>query len=217
MFEQRGFYAKKQMQETMQEVDERAEDMLVHGMSRDELTDMIATLFERMDHSGTGCLNKEDFVSVLTSMDLALTRREVNTVMFEIEQDANGLISYGKFVPFAFDLLQKLTAARMLELEFEADELAQYFVDLFKGKDPELTGALSVEDVRDLLHSAMLGLTRMQIYAIISEAEVPADGKIMYAAFIPRAVGLIRSMLSFEKSVSVDTRDTGATAESNFF
>merc|ERR1712107_608455 len=35
--------------------------------------------------------------------------------------------------------------------------------------------------------------------------------------FIPRAVGLIRSTLSFEKSIIKDTGDTSAEAEDHFF
>merc|ERR1712048_567714 len=76
---------------------------------------------------------------------------------------------------------------------------------------------LPVDDVRDLMHQAMLGLTRMQIYTVISEAEISPDGKIAYNNFVPRAVGLIRSMLSFEKSIARETNDVGAEAEDNFF
>merc|ERR1711870_17605 len=133
--------------------------------------------------------------------ELGLTRREINTVMFQIDQDNDGNISYREFVPFAFDLLQKLTSLRLLETELENDELAQYLIDLFKARDIEMTGMLSVDDIRDLLHQAMLGLSRMQIYTVISEADVNAEDLIAYNAFIPRAVALIRSMLSFEKCI----------------
>jgi len=70
-----------------------------------------------------------------------------------------------------------------------------------KARDVEMIGMLHVNDIRDLLHQAMLGLSRMQIYTVISEAEIAGENKIAYASFIPRAVGLIRSMLSFEKSI----------------
>merc|ERR1712032_458798 len=164
-----------------------------------------------------GQLNKQEFVQALTSMELGLTRREINTIMVQIDQDQDGNISYREFVPFAFDLLQKLTSLRLLETELENDELGQYLADLFKARDTQMEGLLFVDDIRDLLHQAMLGLSRMQIYTVISEADVNSDGQIAYAAFIPRAVGLIRSMLSFEKSIVKDTADLGAEAEDNFF
>merc|ERR1719158_11989 len=147
-------------------------------MARDELTEIVAHIFERMDDDGSGTLSKQEFISALTSMELGLTRREINTIMFQIDQDNDGSISYREFVPFAFDLLQKLTSLRLLETELENDELAQYLTDLFKSKDTESTGMLHVDDVRDLLHQAMLGLSRMQIYTVISEAEArDVEGK----------------------------------------
>merc|ERR1719198_1078165 len=113
---------------------------------------MVGYIFERMDQDGSGTLNKQEFVAALTSMELGLTRREINTVMFQIDQDADGNVSYREFVPFAFDLLQKLTSLRLLETELENDELAQYLTDLFKARDVMMAGLLHVDDIRDLLH-----------------------------------------------------------------
>jgi hypothetical protein len=81
-----------------------------------------------------------------------------------------------------------------------------------------MTGLLPAQDVRDLLHQLMLGLSRMQIYTVISEAEVNQEDKIAYTAFIPKAVGMIRSMLSFEKSINKDpAHDVGPEVEDDFF
>jgi len=212
-----GMYAKKRLEQHITDIDQHAEDLLVHGMSRDELTELVSSIFERMDQDGSGTLSKQEFCAALTSMELGLTRREINTVMFQIDQDGDGGVSYREFVPFAFDLLQKLTSLRLLETELENDELAQYLTDLFKARDVEMTGMLHVDDIRDLLHQAMLGLSRMQIYTVISEAEVNSEMLIAYGTFIPRAVGLIRSMLSFEKSIVKDSKDISNEAEENFF
>merc|ERR1719218_120421 len=133
----------ERFQQHMQDVEQQAEDLLVHGMARDELTEIVAHIFERMDGDGSGSLCKQEFVAALTSMELGLTRREINTIMFQIDQDNDGNISYKEFVPFAFDLLQKLTSLRLLETELENAELAQYLVDLFKAKDFQMTGMLA--------------------------------------------------------------------------
>lgn len=76
----------------------------------------------------------KEFVSALTAMELGLTRREINSIMFEIDQDEDGNISYREFLPVAFDLLVKLTSLHLLETELENDELAQFLVDLFKAR-----------------------------------------------------------------------------------
>lgn len=199
-----GMYAKKRFEHHMADVQTHAEDLLVHGMSREELTDLIGSIFEQCDTDQSGVLSKQEFVAALTSMELGLTRREINAIMFQIDMDNDGNISYKEFVPFAFDLLAKLTSLRLLETELENDEMAYYLMDLFKAKDTEMTGLLSAEDIRDLLHQAMLGLSRMQIYTVISEAEVNSDGRIAYSVFVPRAVEIIRNMLSFEKCIARD-------------
>lgn len=67
-------------------------------------------------------------------MELGLTRREINAIMFQVDQDRDGNVSYREFVPFAFDLLQKMASLRLLETELEHDELAQYILDLFRAK-----------------------------------------------------------------------------------
>mmetsp|Transcript_110207 Transcript_110207/g.310837 ORF Transcript_110207/g.310837 Transcript_110207/m.310837 type:complete len:427 (-) Transcript_110207:140-1420(-) len=210
-----SMYAKKRLEQHMVELDQQADELLVHGMSREELTGLLEQIFRRFDVDGTGWLNKQQFFSALTSMELGLTRREINAIMFEIDVDEDGNISYGEFV--AFDLLQRLTRMRLLEAELESDELGQYLLDIFKAKDANLRGALSVEDIRDVLHQAMLGLTQMQIYTIISEADMTPDDHIVYSSFIPRAVGLIRSMFSFEKCIARETEDLNADVERQFF
>merc|ERR1719440_315015 len=132
-----GMYAKKRFEQHMEDVEAHAENLLVHGMSKEELTDVVGNIFERMDTDGSGTLNKAEFVTALTSMELGLTRREVNTIMFQIDQDQDGNISYREFVPFAFDLLHKLTSLRLLETEMMENELAQYLTEVFKAKDTE--------------------------------------------------------------------------------
>eukprot|EP00931_Biecheleriopsis_adriatica_P005851 TRINITY_DN107331_c0_g1_i1.p1 TRINITY_DN107331_c0_g1~~TRINITY_DN107331_c0_g1_i1.p1 ORF type:complete len:443 (-),score=136.42 TRINITY_DN107331_c0_g1_i1:50-1309(-) len=211
-----GMYAKKRLEQHIEHVENKAEDLLVHGMSREELTSLVSGIFERIDVDNSGQLNKQEFIAALTSMDLGLTRREINAIMFEVDQDQDGNVSYREFVPFAFDLLQKMTSLRLLESELENDELGQYLTDLFKAKDTEMTGLLGLEEIRDLLHQAMLGLTTIQIYTVLSESEVNADNKISYAAFVPRAVGMIRSMLSFEKAI-VKNDATSSQDEDKFF
>merc|ERR1719456_2049747 len=113
-----------------------------------------------------------------------------------------------------------MISMRLLETELENDEMGRYLMDLFKAKDVEITGVLSWESIRDVLHQAMLGLSMMQIYTVISEAQDQTDGQgmIAYAGFIPRAVGMIKSMLSFERSVNSKNshQSIGEAAEKHF-
>jgi Ca2+-binding EF-hand superfamily protein len=209
--------AKKRLEHQMDTADKHAEELLVRGMDREELTELMNSLFDQIDEDRSGTLNMQEFVSALTSMELGLTRREINAIMFEIDRDKDGSVTYKEFVPFAFDLLKKLTTLRLLESGLNNDEIGQYLVDLFKAKDTEMTGLLHIDEIRDLLHQAMLGLTRMQIYCVLSEADANADNLVSYASFIPRAVGLIRSMLSFDQNIARQAQDAGPEAEDAFY
>lgn len=192
-----SIYAKKNVATMIDNVENEASN-LVHGMSREELTACIGTMFEEIDVDNSGLLSRANFVQALQSMELGLTRRELNAVMFQVDEDQDGFISYREFAKFAFDLLQKLTALRLLEYEMESDQFAQYLADLFKSRDTNLTGLLAIDDIVELLHVASLGLSRLQIYTIMSEAHVD-DGMVRYVEFIPRVTGIIRSMLSFQR------------------
>ncbi|CAE7648308.1 FLCY, partial [Symbiodinium sp. CCMP2456] len=65
-----GMYAKKRLEQHISDVDLQAEELLVHGMSREELTSLVGSMFERMDEDRSGQLNKQEFVTALTSMEL---------------------------------------------------------------------------------------------------------------------------------------------------
>lgn len=212
-----AMYSKDRLAEEKAQRSHKAEELLVHGMTREELTDVITFLFQRMDQDQSGFLSKEEFIGAMTSIELGLTRKEINTIMFQIDQDKDGKVSYREFAPFAFDLLQKLTELRLLESELENDELALYLSDLFKAKDTEMTGKLAMEDIRDLLHEAKLGLTKMQIYTALSEAEVTEDQCIFYAGFLPSCVSIVRSILSFEMCTRRHVASISPEAEERYF
>eukprot|EP00451_Oxyrrhis_marina_P016509 CAMPEP_0204320682 /NCGR_PEP_ID=MMETSP0469-20131031/7762_1 /ASSEMBLY_ACC=CAM_ASM_000384 /TAXON_ID=2969 /ORGANISM="Oxyrrhis marina" /LENGTH=431 /DNA_ID=CAMNT_0051301947 /DNA_START=15 /DNA_END=1310 /DNA_ORIENTATION=+ len=211
-----SLYAKTRLGKHADQLDAHAESLLVHGMSRVELTEVVERIFQNFDTDGSGTLSHAEFVEALKKMELGLTRREINTIRFQVDSDQDGNISYREFIPFAFDLLHKLTALRLLEQEVENDSLVHTVTDLFRSRDVEMTGLLAVEDVRDLLASADLGLSRLQIYTVLSEAQVNSDGEIAYANFVPRAVQMIRSMLKFENSILHEPGLIGAEAEAQF-
>jgi len=198
-----SIYAKKALEAHVDHVEQQAQT-LVHGMSREELTACIQTMFEEIDVEQTGLLSRSAFVQALQGMELGLTRKELNAIMFQVDEDQDGFISYREFARFAYDLLQKLTSLRLLETEMEQDQFAQYLADLFKSRDMNLTGTLAIEDMRELLHEASLGLTRMQIHTILSEAPKDEDDPMLvrYVNFIPRATAIIRAMLSFQQAFS---------------
>lgn len=67
-------------------------ELLVHGMDREELMAVLETIFTSFDADGSGSLSREEFTSALSSMELGLTRREVNSLLFQV--DANEVGTY---------------------------------------------------------------------------------------------------------------------------
>mmetsp|Transcript_24303 Transcript_24303/g.61120 ORF Transcript_24303/g.61120 Transcript_24303/m.61120 type:complete len:425 (+) Transcript_24303:149-1423(+) len=207
-------YSKKKHEQHKAEVTEEARNILVHGMDREELEGVLQSLFRNFDTDGSGSLSRQEFEKALSSMELGLTRKEVNSILFHYDADDDGNITYSEFVPFAFDLLAKLTEMRIFETEMAHDELAQFLVDLFKAKETELgapagPGMLPVEEIKDLLHQASLGLTRLQVISVVSAADVNDEGLVSYMQFIPKAVDVARAMMRFEDDLQakVEWRD----------
>ncbi|CAD7958756.1 unnamed protein product, partial [Amoebophrya sp. A120] len=210
-------YSRKKHLAHKQEVQAQAQAILVHGMDRAELEDVLQKLFRNFDTDGSGALSRSEFEKALSSMELGLTRKEINSILFHYDADEDGNITYSEFVPFAFDLLSKLTELRIFETEMAEDELAQFLVDLFKAKEVELGGSggerppgmLPVDEIKDLLHQAALGLTRLQVIAVVSAAEANDEGYVNYMQFIPKAVDVARALMSFEDDLAakVELRD----------
>lgn len=214
-----AMYSKKRFEEKKGDVAQQAKDILVHGMDRGELERVLQNIFTSFDADGSGSLSRDEFVQALQSMELGLTRREINSVLFQYDRNDDGNISYTEFVPFAFDLLSKLTEMRIFETQMEEDELAQFLNDLFRAHDHENRGGglISTDDCRKLLHQAKLGLTRLQIYSVLSVAEVNDEGNINYSQFVPKAVTVIRSMLNFESGLvgQVEAREIVQNIQDN--
>eukprot|EP00741_Cyanophora_paradoxa_P007537 tig00001154_g7290.t1 len=173
-----------------------AEDVLLHGMTREEVENMLETLFRAADSDGSGKLSRREFRECLKHTDLGLTRKEINAIMVEVDVDHDGLVSYEEFRPLCFSILVERFKTQVLEMQQSGTELDEFLLETFAAGDPEGTGFLSYAEVRDLLRGADLGLTRMQIYSIMSAAEQDADGLINYRVFVPTAASMISKMLA---------------------
>ena len=51
-------------------------------MDKNELERVLSSIFKSFDTDGSGGLSQEEFVEALSSMELGLTRKEINSVGF---------------------------------------------------------------------------------------------------------------------------------------
>merc|ERR1711934_978141 len=73
---------------------ERAEQMLVHSMSQEELTQTLLEIFQDADKDGSGHLDPSEFTEALRGSDIGFTDQEIDTLGAQVDLDADGSISF---------------------------------------------------------------------------------------------------------------------------
>lgn len=63
---------------------------------------------QEFDEDQSGFLDRQEFKKCLASARLGLTSREINTIMAEVDENEDGVIEYGEFMPLAIELLQSM-------------------------------------------------------------------------------------------------------------
>ena len=192
---------------------------LLHGMPRDELEDMMRNVFEAADADGSGALDRKEFARCLRSAELGLTRKEINLLLTEADENGDGLVSYEEFTPLCFNILvERFKDDVLADINMEdADSLAHLLSQEFEQREAEkdgnedgdapLSGDLPFDDARDALKQLsedMLGLSRLQLSAVMAEAEVREDEDtgermVAYQPFASVAANIIYSMVDSSK------------------
>lgn len=171
-----------------------ATEFILQGVSRDWLERSMHKMFMTADINNSGTLDTAEFISCLRRLDLGLTRKEITFVMSECDANQDGLISYQEFVPLCFDLLVELIKDKFLE-DHGALRLQEYLVDILKEYDHKGSGKISLSQLREALSLSSLGLTAIQVQAIVSEARQDAGGLITYQPFSRAAAMMVSDML----------------------
>lgn len=84
---------------------QKSKDFLLHGMDRPELEAVLKEMFEEADADGSGFLSRREFTAALRSSGLGLTRKEINVLLHEVDENDDGEVSYAEFLPICFQLL----------------------------------------------------------------------------------------------------------------
>jgi len=152
-------------------------------------------VFDQADGDRNGWLSRKEFVSCIKDADLGFTKKEINVLLSEVDVDGDGQVTYEEFVPLCFTLLVEMVSDSLVEVPQEENELRAFFIDLF-GTAADENGKLSHTDAIDLMKQADLGLTRVQIHAIMSEADEDEEGKIDYEQLSNAMGGMVLSLVN---------------------
>ena len=204
-----AIYAKQDLHKHESEAVNKASSLLLHGMTREELEGMLHEMFDRADEEKKGFLDRAQFGAVLKDSDLGFTRREINVLMSQVDENNDGVIEFKEFVPLAFELCVGIIARSLAnqDLPSGVQEAQDFFMALFSSADEEQTGHLKMKVIKSLIAQADLGLSRVQISALMSEAKRdPTDSKVDYAKFAPVAAQMVSSIINFQNAEDQATR-----------
>lgn len=188
---------------TDQRTREEVEMHLLHGLPREELEAMMKGVFEMADVDGNGTLSQAEFKECLKSAELGLTRKEINLLLSECDVDGDGRVSYTEFLPLCFNVLVERFKEQVISNQAlqSTDGLQQALLQEFETQDLVGAGVLSVSKVKKCLASVsseLIGLTRLQILSIMSEAAPDADSNVDYVKFSVTAANMIYTMVDLD-------------------
>ena len=169
-------------------------ELLIRGMDKAELQKIMMDVFNKADADGWQ-LSLAEFQTCIKEADLGLTRREINGLMTQVDVDGSGYVEYSEFAPLCFEILTKILREELVDALRPPTELEAGLYALFSEHDAEKGGVLPLATLRDLVKTADLGLTRLQIHTVLAEAEENADGLVSYATFAHRASSVIYKLL----------------------
>ena len=183
-----------------EEVAAEVTDILLHGMRQEDLDALMTSVFQAADVDNNGYLDMGEFQACLKSAELGLTRKEINTLMAEADLNDDGKVAFEEFVPLCFDLLVEVFTKEATEssIRESASALEQYLMEGFAAVDSSETGAISIGKARSALtrmSRAELGLTKLPIGVVLSEAAINGKGEIAYVEFVPTAARIVYSLL----------------------
>ncbi len=158
-------------------------------------------VFLRADTDGSGALSLAEFQKCCKEADIGLTRKEVKYLMHQCDVDGDGNISYEEFIPLCFEMLCEILKDELLKESRSPTELEEFLLALFAEADEAQSGALDPITMREVLRSADLGLTRLQIHSLLAEGEYDADGLCGYKKFAAKASEMIYRMLDLDAQI----------------
>lgn len=191
---------KPQRQARLELFGKKETEAFLHGMMQDDVESLLREIFQRADADEKGVLPQIEFMDALLDADLGFTRREVNILMSEAPSAAenSGEVLYQDFIPLCFPVLRDVFVQGVVEMPNDQDSLAQYLVEVFASGDSEATGLLTVAELTRLFRAADVGLTRLQIIAVMCEAQEDKSGFVNYEKFAAHVAGMVLMLVSFD-------------------
>lgn len=153
-------------------IQETALAYLVHNYPQLNTVVNACKLFNQMDVSGDGKINKEElYKGFLKQIKSSSLKEDVDIIFKNIDSDNNGYIEYEEFVRAAID--KKI---------FLTDKILRF---AFRYFDKDGSGEISYEEIEEVFKASISqgDDVKASLKKIISEVDINNDGKIEFGEF----------------------------------
>lgn len=168
--------------------------LIVHGSTHDELVEVMLAVAETYDGDASS-IPRANVATLLKSPDLGFTAAERQLVLGMTDKERIDLLAHAE------DTVQLLASGSVCRLtrlhrpvHSELIETLMGIMSALDGKGGAQSGRLPLWTIRDGLHGADLGLTRLQIYCCLADAVlIEEDMTVDYGRLIkgPAALHLL--------------------------
>lgn len=137
-------------------------------------------------------------------------------MMSEVDLDGDGKITYDEFVPLCFSMLADMMADKMKTMTSETEEeikgtLEEVFLEAFGGDS-----VVNKSEATALLRDADLGLTRVQIAAVMSEVKIDKKDCLDYHELTTVTAGVVAALLNVERQRVLADQMSDLKAQENY-
>merc|ERR1711898_87338 len=141
------------------------------GRLTQEQLDCFTEAFRMFDTDGSGTISCGEFRDVCLAVGMTPTDDELKAMIQELDQDDSGDI----------DLQEFLSAMQSKTSDPEGEEI---IMDAFKTFDADGSGALSHQELRDVLNSMGEKMEDDEITELIQAIDIDGDGEVDVKEFL---------------------------------
>jgi calmodulin len=189
-------------------------NFLLNGMGREELEESFRTMFREADTDGSGYLDRKEFGAALRQSDLGLTKKQIRLLMEEADANGDGRVSYTEFIPLAFSLLAEMVAKQLEYEQLPADEAAaaNYLESLFADYDVDGSGRIALPALKRAFRDSDIGLTSLQLRALLGLARADEGGEVDYHDFAVKAASMVAAIVAVQTDSDMAAKVVAARA-----
>ena len=172
-----------------------AAEYVAHGMTSQELEEIVQASWNAADADGSGFLDQKELKHFLKDLPIGLTKKEMNMIMMEVDANEDGLVSYQSFMPLMHNCLLEVTKQLILRSFHSQSDLELLLQNSCQHHDHDGSGRLKIKKAASVLKHADVGLSKFQILSICGNCVSTDKKSVLISDFVPFASKTIEALL----------------------